>query len=397
MQTICANIIKATKKWRPKQVAWRRHFHQHPELSFAEYKTTDYLRRVVASLGLKILPLKMETGLLAEVRGKRPGPTVAVRSDIDALPITERTGLNFRSKIEGCMHACGHDAHMASVLGVAAVLSEMRDDLTGTVRFIFQPAEEMPPGGAAPMIENGALDDVSMIFGLHVDPTLSTGKIGLRDGVTMAAVTDFDLIVHGRGGHGARPHETVDAIVVAAEIVQSLQTIVSRSIDPIAPVAVTIGRIEGGVARNVITDRVTLNGTARALSEKGARELPKLIKRIATSVGRAHGARVEVKIIPGYPVFKNHPVANKILADNFSALFGKGKVETTPPVLGGEDFARYLQLVPGAMFRLGCRNRKIGADKPWHSPDFIVDENALPFGTALLCAAVVATLAGDRK
>lgn len=397
MQAIYSNIIKATGKWRRKQVAWRRHFHQHPELSFAEHQTTAYLRETVSSLGLKILPLKMETGLLAELRGKRSGRTVAVRSDIDALPITERTGLRFRSKVDGCMHACGHDAHMASLLGAAAVLSEMRDDLPGTVRFIFQPAEERPPGGAAPMIENGAIDGVSMIFGLHVDPTVTTGKIGLRDGVTMAAVTDFDLIVHGRGGHGARPHETVDAIVVASEIVQSLQTIVSRKIDPIAPVAITIGRINGGVARNVITDCVTLNGTARALSEEAARELPKLVKRIAQSIGRAHGARVEVKIIPGYPVFKNHPQANKILSASYSALFGKGKVVTTPPVLGGEDFARYLQLVPGAMFRLGCRNRKIGADKPWHSPHFVVDEDSLTFGAALLCAAVWDTLTGDGK
>ncbi|MDH4035686.1 MAG: amidohydrolase, partial [candidate division Zixibacteria bacterium] len=308
MQTIHSNIIKATRKWRRKQIAWRRHFHQHPELSFAEHKTTAYLRRAVSSMGLKILPLKMKTGLLAEVRGKRPGRTIALRSDIDALPVTERTGLSFGSKVDGCMHACGHDVHMASLLGAAAVLSEMRDDLPGTVRFIFQPAEEMPPGGAAPMIENGALDSVSMIFGLHVDPTVATGKIGLRDGVTMAAVNDFDLIVHGRGGHGARPHETVDAVVVAAEIVQALQTIASRKIDPIAPVAITIGRIEGGVARNVITDRVTLNGTARALSEQAARELPKLVKRIAQSIGRAHGAKVEVNITHGYPVFKNHPV-----------------------------------------------------------------------------------------
>lgn len=397
MQAIHSKIIKATKKWRRKQVAWRRHFHQHPELAFAEHKTTAYLRQTVSSLGLKILPLKMETGLLVELRGKRPGRTVALRSDIDALPITERTGLRFASKVEGCMHACGHDMHMASVLGAAAVLSEMRDDLPGTVRFIFQPAEEKPPGGAAPMIENGAIDGVSMIFGLHVDPTEPTGKIGLRDGVTMAAVTDFDLIVHGRGGHGARPHETVDAIVVASEIVQSLQTIVSRKIDPIAPIAVTIGRIEGGVARNVITDRVTMNGTARALSEEAARELPKLVKQIAQSIGRAHGARVEVNFTPGYPVLKNHPNANRILSAGYSALFGKGKVVTTPPVLGGEDFARYLQLVPGAMFRLGCRNKKIGADKPWHSPEFIVDEDSLPFGTALLCAAAMDSLTSEGK
>ncbi len=383
-----SDIIKASRRWYKKQVVWRRHLHRYPELSWAEHETTKFLRERVKSFGLKILPLKMDTGLLAEIKGNRSGPVVAVRTDIDALPVTEQTSLRFRSKTEGRMHACGHDMHMATVLGVAAILSERRSELNGTVRFIFQPAEEHPPGGAAPMIANGAVEGVSMIFALHVDPALPVGKIGLRDGVTMAAVTDFDIVVKGVSGHAARPQEAVDAIVTACDIVQTLQTVASREIDPVAPVAVTVGRIEGGTARNVITDKVIINGTARALSEDASRQLPRIVKRIARSVAKAHGARVDINIIPGYPVFKNHPEANKVLTRCYADMFGRNKIVTTPPVLGGEDFARYLQLVPGAMFRLGCRNTKIGADKPWHSSGFIVDENCLLHGTALLCAAV---------
>jgi len=336
----------------------------------------------------------METGLLAQIDGKLPGPTVALRADIDALPVIEQTDLKFRSRVAGCMHACGHDMHMAVALGAAAILAQMRDSFSGAVRFIFQPAEEAPPGGALPMIENGAMDGVSMVFGLHVDPNVATGRIGLRDGVTMASVTDFDVVIHGRGGHAARPHETVDAIVTAGEVIQSLQTVVAREIDPMSPVAITLGRVEGGVARNVVADHVAMAGTARALSDKAAKELPKRIKRTVQAVCRARGAKGEVTFMPGYPVLENHPHANDILRRNFTAMFGKGRVVTTPMVLGGEDFARYLQLAPGAQFRLGVRNRKIGAVRPWHSPQFIVDEQALVYGTALLCAAALDALAG---
>ena len=395
MDALHNHILGAARRWFRKQVAWRRHLHQHPELSFGEFKTTSYLRKTVRSLGLELMPLTMETGLLAQLKGDQPGPTVAMRTDIDALPIVESTGLRYRPKVEGCMHACGHDMHMAVVLGAAAVLSEIREKIPGTVRFIFQPAEESPPGGALPLIENGAMDGVSMIFGLHVDPSVPTGKIGLRDGVTMASVIDFDIVIQGRGGHAARPHDAVDAIVTAGELIHALQTIVAREIDPISPVAITIGRIEGGGARNVIAESVKLKGTARALSDKAVRELPRRIKRTAMAICQARGAKAEVTFFPGYPVLDNHPRANEIFRKNFSALFGRGKIVQTPLVLGGEDFARYLQLAPGAMFRLGCRNPKIGAVHPWHSSKFKVDEKALVYGTALLCAAVLDSLTGD--
>ena len=390
-------ILQSVRRWHDRQISWRRHLHQYPELSFHEYKTTAFLAETVKKLNLKLLPIKLKTGLLVELRGARRGPTVAIRSDIDALPVTEQTGLAFRSKVDGCMHACGHDVHMAVTLGAAAVLAGMRDRLRGNVRFLFQPGEEMPPGGARPMIENGALKSVSMIFGLHTDPQVPTGKIGLRDGVSMGTVIDFDLDIHGRGGHAASPHLAVDAIVVAAEVIDSVQKVVSREIDPNSPVAVTFGMIEGGTARNVIADHVKLRGTARALSARVARALPKLIRRTAGAVCRGRGAKLEMSTIPGYPVLKNDPVVNRILARNFEALFGKGKIVETEPFLGGEDFACYLEEVPGAMFRLGVMNKKIKADKPWHSPLFIADERAMTYGTAVLVAAVLDSLSSGRE
>jgi len=390
-------IRNRAKFWQKKQVGWRRHLHQYPETANEEIRTTAFLRERITELGLKILPIKMETGLLVELKGGKPGPVVGIRSDIDALPIFEKTGLPFKSKIDGRMHACGHDMHMATVLGTAAILYDLKQEISGTVRFIFQPAEEQPPGGARPMIENGALKNMSVLFGLHVDPRVPVGKVGLRDGVTMASVRDFDLIIEGTGGHAARPHAAVDAIATSAEVIDSIQKIISREIDPIAPAVITFGMIEGGTARNVIADRVRLVGTARTLSPEIYRRMPSLIKKVTAGVCKARGAKFTMNLIADYPVLANDPAVNAVFKRTSEALFGKGKTCLTDPVLGGEDFACYLQKVPGAMFRLGTRNKKIGADKPWHSPKFIVDESALPIGSALLAASVINYLNGQRK
>lgn len=394
---LSTEIRERARRVHIEQVRWRRHLHAHPELSTQEFKTTAFLTAQLRRLGAKIIPLRnLKTGVIAEIAGTGKGPVVAIRSDIDALPICEKSGVSFASKATGRMHACGHDMHMATVLGAAAVLCQMRHRFTGTVRFIFQPAEEMPPGGARPMIAEGALKNVQMIFGLHVDPSIPTGTIGLRDGVTMASVFDFDLIIYGLGGHAARPHTTVDAITCAAEVVASIQKIVSREIDPLLPAVITIGRIEGGTARNVVADRVVLTGTSRALSPIVAKRLPILIRRTAAGVCRARGARLEMNEIARYPVLSNHHEANRIFAANYDQLFGRGKIRTTDQVLGGEDFACYLEKVPGAMFRLGVMNKKIKADKPWHSDRFIADEKALLYGTALFCAAAIDALNSAR-
>ena len=392
--TLNEAIRAETRRISAEQIKLRRHLHQYPEVSMEEYLTTETLTKALQKLGVRFCPVQTPTGLLVELTGHKPGRTVAVRTDIDALPISEQTGLPFASKNTGCMHACGHDMHMATVWGTVAVLSRLRDRFEGTVRFVFQPAEEMPPGGARPMIASGALNQVAAIFGLHNDPHLATGRISLRDGATMASVTDFDLVVRGKSAHAARPHTGVDAIVTAAEVVQSLQTVVSRESDPTKPVAITFGKISGGVARNVIAGGVRLTGTARSLSVATARNLAKSIGRVAKHVARARGAEVGMQLIADYPVLYNDARVNRVLARNMERLFGPGKIDTTPQMLGGEDFACYLEVVPGAMFRLGVMNKKIKADKPWHSPEFIADEEALPIGTALLAASVTDVLAG---
>jgi amidohydrolase len=390
-------VLRQAKRHLPAQIKWRRHLHQYPELSLVEFKTTAFLKKQVERMGLKIVPVKMKTGLMAELKGRHTGKTIAIRADIDGLPVTEQTGLSFRSKHKDCMHACGHDVHMAVALGTAAVLGEFRDELDGTVRFIFQPAEEMPPGGARPMIASGALKGVSRILALHVHPQLPTGRIGLRDGVSMGSVTDFDLIVQGQGGHAARPHSAVDAIVAAAEVVDSIQKVVSREIDPIHPAVVSFGMIAGGVARNTVCDRVKLTGTARALSPVTAGRLKRLIKRTATHVCRARGATVRMDLIADYPALKNDPAVNKMLADNISTLFSSRAITTTEPVLGGEDFACYLEKTSGALFWLGIGNKSLRADQPWHSPKFVVDEKAIFYGTSVMVASVLNYLKGPVR
>lgn len=389
-------ILAAAASGYKHQVTWRRHLHQNPEIAFQEHDTTAFIKDACKELGLTERKLKMKTGALAELKGKAKSPIVAIRTDIDALPVTEQTDLSFASRRPGFMHACGHDIHMATVLGAARILTQFSDRLPGTVRFLFQPAEEHPPGGARPMIAEGALDNVSAILGLHVDPHVPVGKIGLRDGVTMASVTDFDLIIQGRGGHAARPQDAVDAIVVASELIGALQTVVSRHSDPINSVAITFGRMEGGTARNVIADEVRLTGTARTLSAADSKRVPKLIKRVADNICRAHGAKAHMNLIASYPVLSNSAKVNTAFRRSFENLYGKGKIVLTDQVLGGEDFACYQEIVPGAMFRLGIRNSKIGADKPWHSPKFIADEDALQIGAALLAATAIDMLSSAK-
>ncbi len=390
-EMIRSAVLQLAKQIHPLQIKWRRHFHAYPELSTQEFETSSFLKKQLRLLGATFLPLRMPTGVLAEIRGSKPGRSVAIRSDIDALPILEKSGVPFASKHPGCMHACGHDIHMATVLGAAAILSKLKSGFAGKVRFIFQPAEEMPPGGARPMIANDALKNVDMILGLHVDPTVPVGQIGLRDGVTMASVYDFDLHIVGMGGHAARPHTAIDAIATAAEVIDSIQKIVAREIDPIAPVVITFGKISGGTARNIIADRVILTGTARTLSPETARRVPSLIRRTALGVCQARGAKAELIEIARYPVLKNHPAVNRRFEHNWKLLF-KSPVQETELVLGGEDFACYLEKVPGAMFRLGIRNPKIAADKPWHSDKFKADEESLRFGAALLAMTALSAL-----
>jgi amidohydrolase len=384
-----SEILGLAEELYPLQVKWRRRFHRLPELSNREFETTRFIKQELKRRGIKVIPLKLKTGAAGIINAKKGG-AVAIRTDIDALPILEKTGLSYRSKNAGVMHACGHDVHCAVVLGAAVILEKLKARIPGAVKIIFQPSEEMPPGGAGQMIRAGILDNprVQMIYGLHTDPRIVTGKIGLRDGPIMASVTDFDITVIGRGGHAARPHSAVDAIAVAAEMIESMQKIVSREIDPMNPAVITFGSIAGGTARNVIAESVILRGTARTLSQETQKRIPHLIKRTLAGICRARGADYKLDFIASYPVLANHREANVLLAGSYADLFGKNKIELTPQGMGGEDFAFYVKKTPGAMFRLGIRNDKIGANKPWHSSDFMVDERSIYYGTALLVSAV---------
>jgi len=388
-----ADIIKRAKALHPQQIKWRRHFHQNPEISNQEYDTTAFINNLLKKEKIPIIKLKnMATGTAAFLKGKdKSGKTLAIRTDIDALPIVEQNQIPFKSKRDGVMHACGHDVHMSIVLGAAVLLNRMKEDLNGNIKFLFQPAEELPPGGAEAMIRAGIMKNpkVDMVFGLHVDPGLPVGKFSLHDGPTMASVTDFDITIEGRGGHAASPHRAVDAIAVAAELIDSMQKIVSREIDPMGTAVITFGTIEGGTARNVIADRVKIRATARTLSPSTLKQLPRLIKRTVNGICKSRGARANLAFVANYPVLSNHPIANRLLKESMSELFNKNDVKETPPAMGGEDFAYFLQEAPGAMFRLGIKNSRIGADKSWHSPLFMVDEEAIFFGTAALVNAAL--------
>jgi amidohydrolase len=380
-----AEFLSRAKEEKERLVKIRRHLHRHPELSFKENETGKFLAQELRNLGLKVQYPFGGTGVLAHLEGGRSGKTVALRSDMDALPVQEETGLPFASLNPGVMHACGHDAHMAILLGAARLLAERRKELSGRVRFLFQPAEETPPGGARGMIKAGALKGVSAIFGLHVDPLLAVGTIGTKPGVLMAQADNFDLTVVGKGGHAANPHTSVDAVVAASQVVLALQTVVSRRISPVTPAVVTVGKISGGTKHNIIAERVLLQGTCRSLDAVTARKLKESVAQIAKDTCRALGAACVFKYEPGYPPLVNPEKETRFAQETLAKLIGKKNVlSLKEPLLGGEDFAYYLKEVPGTFLRLGIRNPKLGSTLPWHHPRFLLDEEALPIGAAAL-------------
>ncbi|MFQ6031738.1 MAG: M20 family metallopeptidase [Candidatus Zixiibacteriota bacterium] len=371
----------------PSLVKLRRELHRYPELAFNEYKTSEKIAKELKKLGIDSKRGVAKTGVIGVLNKGRKGKTVALRADMDALPVLEQTNFPYKSKNKGTMHACGHDVHMACVIGAAKILTGFKEELPGKVKFIFQPSEEVTPGGAKPMIEARVLrnPDVSGIFALHCDSVVPVGKIGLREGPTMAQAEDFDITIIGKGGHGARPQDGVDAIVVASQVVQALQTIPSRRISPLDPVVISIGTIEGGYARNIICDRVILKGTARTLNKESAKKIPGFLKEIISGTTKSAGASFELNYYGGYPILINHPKATDLARRSISKLFGKRAiVEIERPVMGGEDFAYYLQKVTGSFLRLGIRNPKKNAVYPWHHPKFTVDEDAIKIGSAVL-------------
>ncbi|MGC9114974.1 MAG: M20 metallopeptidase family protein [Fervidicoccaceae archaeon] len=365
-------------------ISWRRDFHMYPELAYEERRTSSIVAQKLKEWGYDVKLGSGEVGVIATMNGSGHN-VLAIRADMDALPIEEVEGREYRSRVSGKMHACGHDAHTAMLLGAAKIISLLREDLISTVRLIFQPAEE-GGNGALKMIEEGALDDpkVDSIYGIHVWSDLPSGKIGLREGPILAATGDITIKVRGRGGHGAHPDQTIDPIVASSAIVLSLQSIVSRNIDPFDSAVVTIGSIQGGSAFNVIPETVLMKGTYRTM-RKETRELVKArIKEIAEKVASAYGASAEVTLKDVTPPTINNPEAVEIARKVAIALFGENNIALPKPSMGGEDFSYYLERVPGAFILLGTGNPQKGTNVPHHSPAFDVDEDVLYMGSALL-------------
>jgi len=375
-------------------VELRRSIHRRPELGFEEHETAALVERELDALGIEHRRAA-GTGIVARIEGAKPGAVAGLRADMDALPIGERTGLPFASEIAGKMHACGHDAHTAMLLGAAHVLSKGKADLHGSVVLIFQPAEE-GPGGALPMIEEGALDrwGVEAIAMLHVDSKLDVGTIGVRHGPANASADEFHLTIHGSGGHGGYPHRAIDAIPAAAAVVLALQNIVARESDPLASAVVTVGTIEGGYRNNIIADEVKLSGTLRAHDPVVRDELETRLRRIVTGVASAYNVEVEIRVIRGYP-----PVVNDAgLAASFTRYARERsslRFADAPPTMGAEDFSYFAERVPGLMIWLGVRSESSGAIHPGHSALFRIDEAALRLGVETLTLFAVGVTSGE--
>jgi amidohydrolase len=373
----------------PAMRAWRIALHQEPELSLREHKTREKIVGALRELGIPFRTFEGFPGVVGLVGDGRPGPVVALRADMDALPVTERTDLPFRSRTPGVMHACGHDVHMAALLGAAAILARRTRSLGGPVKLLFQPAEEDGhEGGALPLIALGALErpKVDFVVGQHVDPSLPLGRIGWKAGPFMAAADEFRVVVRGRGGHASTPHQGPDAVLVASEIVTGLQALVSRVRDPVDPVVVSVGSIHGGTRHNILPDEVVLEGTVRTMGPATRDLVEAALKRRIRAIAASLGAKVAIRYRRGYPPLVNPPEATAKVVRALEIEFGPSNVvRAENPLMGAEDFSRYLERVPGTFLRLGVGEPRRPASL--HSATFAPDERALVLGAAVLAAA----------
>jgi len=372
---------------RPRLIEIRRHIHSHPELSGQEHQTAAYVAGVLSSCGVVVQQGVGKTGVIGELVGRTDDRLVAVRTDMDALPITERTRLEYASCHSGVMHACGHDVHTTVGLGTAMVLSQLGEVLPGNIRFLFQPAEEIAQG-ASWMVQDGVMNDVSAIFSLHVFPSIPAGSVGIRYGALTAAADDLEIIIMGESGHGARPHEAIDAIWIASQVITTLQQAISRTQNPLRPMVLTIGQINGGRAPNVIADQVRLTGTVRSLHPETHANLPEWIEGILANICKTYGARYEINYRRGVPSVQNDLALTQLLEASAKEAWGSDRVQILPEAsLGAEDFSVYLQHAPGTMFRLGVGFQD-KPNYPLHHPQFEVDETAIVTGVVTLAYAI---------
>ncbi|MFC8687188.1 M20 family metallopeptidase [Brevibacillus porteri] len=373
------------KEMEPQIISWRRHLHQHPELSFQEEKTPALIAEILRGLRFdEVRTAVGGRGVIGVLRGGRPGKVVALRADFDALPIQDQKEVPYKSTVPGVMHACGHDAHTSQLLGLASVLAAHREQFAGEIRFVFQHAEEENPGGAIQMVQDGAVDGVDAIFGVHLWSMFPVGKVYISAGPLMANTDDFSIEIKGRGGHGAVPEETVDSIVIGSQIVGHLQTIASRNVSPLESVVVTVGTFHGGDSTNIIADSCRLTGTVRTFLPDVRDRAEQRLTEIAEGTAAMMGGSATVVYDRGYPAVINHEKETAIAQEAAIAAFGAGRVESMKPLMGGEDFSYYLEKVPGAYLFVGAGNPEKLATYPHHHPRFDIDEDAMLIAGELL-------------
>jgi amidohydrolase len=379
-------ILQLAKQYAPETIEIRRHLHAHPELSYKEFETSAFVQERLKELGIPY-EIKATTGVVGLIKGKNPAKRViALRADMDALPIKEENSVSYKSRNEGVMHACGHDAHTSILLGASKILQELKSEWEGTVKLIFQPGEERNPGGASLLIKEGVLLDPQpqAIFGLHVHPGLEIGKFSFRGGPSMASADEIFITVRGKGGHAATPHLTTDIILVASHIVVALQQVISRNKNPFIPSVLTISSFQGGFTTNVIPSEVKMMGTFRTIDDTWRFQAHKLIHRICNGIAESMGADIEVLVDVGYPVVYNDEILYPIARKKAEEFAGKDNVEETEVRMGAEDFGYYTKKIPGCFYRLGVMNAAKGITSGVHTPTFNIDESAIEKGMGMM-------------
>ncbi len=386
------NLIKTVKD---EVIGWRRYLHQYPELSFQEEKTAQFVYETLTALGNLEITRPTKTSVVARLVGSRPGKVLALRADMDALAIQEENSFDFVSKHPGVMHACGHDGHTAMLLGTAKVLSQLQQQIPGEVRFIFQHAEELFPGGAKDLIKAGVLKGVDRVMGLHLMSHIPTGKIGVIYGPAMAASDTFDATIQGIGGHASQPHLAIDPIAIGAQVVTNLQHIVARKIDPLEKLVISVTKFHSGTAYNVIPDTVSLSGSVRSFSKEMRQAVPQLLEKIIHGITKTHGASYKFEYHHGYDCVINDEKVTGIVEKTIENIWSKESVATVAPLMGSEDFSFYANEVPGCYVFVGTGNKEKGFVYPMHHPKFTVDEDSLATGVKLYVHTAFALLADD--
>lgn len=379
-------IKELARQYAPAFIEIRHHLHAHPELSYQEFETSRFVQQQLAALHIPF-EIKATTGVVGLIEGKNPGSRiVALRADMDALPIQEENDIPYKSKNDGVMHACGHDVHTTCLLGAAKILQETKNQWEGTVKLIFQPGEEKNPGGASLLIKEGVLDNPApkAIFGLHVHPGLAFGKLSFRAGKVMASADELYITVKGKGGHAASPHLCIDPILIASHLIIALQQLVSRNNNPHNPTVLSITAFNGGTTTNVIPNEVKLKGTFRAMDEEWRFKAHELMRTLCTNLVHSMGGEIDLLIDVGYPSVYNNEALNELAIEKATAFMGTGNVEETEKRMGAEDFGYYSQQIPGCFFRLGVMNTEKGITSNVHTPTFNIDERAIETGMGMM-------------